>query len=146
MSYDNYRLKISDDKDIVFKHLKDKFITKFNLYIFALSLGVKQNKRVILENKKSEPISITLFGDNHKKFMDIVVLNETKNIDSLDLSNEENFKNYFLIIEEYTNGGLEIIKNIITKHLENGFELLKDEFYSLLSEEIPMELEEELEW
>ena len=40
--------------------------------------------------------------------MDLVVLFETNDINSLDLSTEENVKNYMQIIEEYANGGAEI--------------------------------------
>jgi len=143
MNYDNYKLKIAEDKDIVFKHLKQHFITKFNLYMFALSLGVRMKKRTKIE-KNAEPILITYFGENHKKFMDIVVLNETKNLDSLDMSDEMKVKEYFLIIEEYTNTGLEQIKEIISEHLENSFELLSYEFDILLENDIPEELKEAL--
>jgi len=147
------RLKRSKDKDKVFKFLDARsvksgfFNTLFDIYMFALALGVKKRKKSPLKGATSEPISLTHFTDEHKKYIDMVILYDSNgNINKLDKSDEENVKEMLKTIEEYTNGGLEILLQTIENHPENAFEeillLLEDE----LKEEIPLEAMEDISW
>ena len=121
---ENKRFKYSQTKEKVFKLLKGEvFPRNADIYMFALSLGVKNRKRIPLEDSRPDPIAYTIFDDGHKKFMDLVVLFETQNIDLLN-KNDENLKEYIKIIEEYTNGGLEIILKEIEVSPENSYQIL----------------------
>ena len=147
------RLKRLKDKDDVFRFLDARsekggfFNTFFDIYIFALSLGVKHNNKVKLEGSTSDSIHIVQFTDEHKKYMDMVIIHDSNgNIEKLDKSNEDNVLTMLQTIEEYTNGGLEILLKTIQNHPENAFEqillLLKDE----LASDIPPEAIEDISW
>jgi len=151
--FDIKRLKRSKDKDNVFKFFDARsvksgfFNTLFDIYIFALAIGVKKRKKSPLKGATSESISLIHFTDEHKKYMDMVILHDSNgNIDKLNKSDENNVKEMLKTIEEYTNGGLEILLKTIENHPENAFEqillLLEDE----LTEEIPIEATEDISW
>lgn len=137
--FESKRLKRAKDKDKVFEFLDARFKESgffsayYEIYIFALSLGVKKSKKSKLVGAMSDPIHLSHFTDDHRKYMDMIILYASDgDINKIDKSNEENVKEMLKIIEEYANGGLEIILNAIESHPENSFELilllLKDEF------------------
>lgn len=151
--FEKKRLGRSKDKDIVFKFLDARsektgfFSSLFDIYTFALALGVKKRKQATLSGPTSEPIQIIYFTDEQRKFMDMVIIhNSNGDIDKIDKANEEAVQDMLTVIERYTNGGLEIILKAIENHPENAFEqillLLNDE----LTEEIPNEAEEDISW
>ena len=147
------RLKRSKDKDNVFKFLDARevetgfFTTYFDIYIFALSLGLKKRKKTPLRSKLSEPIHLTQFTEEHKKYMDMVILYDSNgDINKLDKSDEENVKEMLKTIEEYTNGGLEILLKTIENHPENAFEQILLLLENELKEEIPKEAIEDISW
>jgi len=147
------RLKRSKDKDDVFKFLDARsvnsgfFTTLFDIYIFALALGVKNRKKSPLNTGTSDPIHLTHFTDEHKKYMDMIIIYDSNgDINKLDKSDEENVKEMLKIIEEYTNGGLEILLKIIENHPENAFEQILMFLEDELTEEIPSEATEDISW
>ncbi len=151
--FESKRLKRLKDKDDVFRFLDARseksgfFNTLFDIYMFALAIGVKSKKRSVLQGPTSESVHISYFTDDQKKFMDMVIVHDNNgNIDKLDKSDEENVQLMLKTIEEYANGGLEIILKTIENHPENSYEqillLLRDE----LREDIPVEATEDIIW
>ena len=76
--------------------------------------------------------------------MDLVVLFETNDINSLDLSTEENVKNYMQIIEEYANGGAEILLTELEIHPEAAYELLLSFIEKKVKDQIPSFIDDDL--
>ena len=141
------RFKRSSNKELVYKLLKDKtniFFTYAEIFVFLVAIGVKYRKNKPLEDTKLEPIAYTLFNDNATRFMDLVVLFETNDINRLDLSTEENVKNYMQIIEEYANGGAEILLTELEIHPEAAYELLLSFIEKEIKEQIPSFLDDDL--
>ncbi len=151
--FEKKRLRRSKDKDMVFKFLDAKseksgfFSSLFDIYAFAISLGIKKRKKPELTGQLSEPIQIIYFTDEQRKFMDMIIIHDSNgDIETIDKSDEETVQAMLTTLERYANGGLEIILKAIENHPENAFEqillLLNDE----LTEEIPNEAEEEISW
>lgn len=151
--FEKKRLRRVKDKDVVFKFLDARsektgfFSSLFDIYTFAISLGVKKRKKTELIGQQGEPISITYFTDEQRKFMDMIIIHDSNgNVEKIDKSSEDNVQEMLTTIERYANGGLEIILKTIENHPENAFEqillLLNDE----LMEEIPNEAAEEISW
>jgi dnd system-associated protein 4 len=141
------RFKRSSNKELVYKLLKDKtnvFFTYAEIFVFLVALGLKYRKKKPLEDSKLEPIAYTLFNDNATRFMDLVVLFETNDINSLDLSTEENVKKYMQIIEEYANGGAEILLTKLEVHPEAAFELFLTFIDQEIKDQIPLLIDEDL--
>ena len=121
------RFKRASNKEKLYKFLRDKtniFLTYAEIFVFLISLGVRYRKKKPLEDNKLEPIAYTSFSDDAINFMNLVVLMETQDINSLILSDEESVKNYMKIVEEYANGGAEILLPKLEIHPENSYEIL----------------------
>ncbi len=151
--FETKRLKRSKDKDDVFKFLDARseksgfFKSLFDIYVFALALGVKQRKKSPLSGTPSDAIQLIYFTDEQKKYMDMVIIHDSNgNINKLDKADEDNVQYMLKTIEEFANGGLEIILKTIENHPENAFEqillLLRDE----LTDSIPVEATEDISW
>ncbi len=151
--FETKRLKRSKDKDDVFRFLDARseksgfFNTLFDIYIFALALGVKKRKKASLSGTNSEAIQLIYFTDEQKKYMDMVIIHDSNgNINKLDKADADNVEYMLKTIEEFANGGLEIILKTIENHPENAFEqillLLRDE----LTDSIPVEATEDISW
>lgn len=148
------RLNRSSDKDIVFNTLDIKKNNKYgffhqmtDIYIFALALGLKRKKRMRLLGQTSEPIHVSYFNDEQKKFFDMVILySETGSLDSLDKSSEENVLQIKKTIEEYANGGLEILREKIEVHPENAFNIIKLLVDQELKSDLPENIDDDLDW
>jgi len=141
------RFKRSSNKELVYKLLKDKtntFFTYAEIFVFLVAIGIKYRKRKSLEDTKLESIAYTLFSENATRFMDLVVLLETNDINSLDLSTEENIKNYIQIIEEYANGGAEILLTDLEIHPEAAYELLLSFIEKKVKDQIPSFIDDDL--
>ena len=63
-----------------------------------------------------------------------------------DKSNEDNVEQMKSVLEEYANGGLEIILDKIHVHPENTFDILKILIDQELQAEIPDEIDQDLSW
>ncbi|WP_152184897.1 DNA phosphorothioation-associated protein 4 [Sulfurimonas indica] len=151
--FEKKRLARSKDKDMVFKFLDARsektgfFSSLFDIYTFAIALGVKRRKQSVLSGPTSDPIQIIYFTDEQRKFMDMVIIHDSNgDINKIDKADEDIVKEMVTTIERYANGGLEILLKTIENHPENAFEqillLLNDE----LTEEIPHEAEEDISW
>jgi len=151
--FEKKRLGRSKDKDMVFKFLDARsektgfFSSLFDIYAFAIALGVKKRKKPALTGPTSDAIQIIYFTDEQRKFMDMVIIHDSNgSIEKIDKANEETVQEMLTTIERYANGGLEIILKTIENHPENAFEqiliLLNDE----LTEEIPDEAGEDISW
>lgn len=147
------RFRRAKDKDFVFdildikKNKKTGFFSKMTeIYIFALALGVKENRREIIVSA-SEPIACDIFTEEQQKYFDTVVLfNEKGDVSKLNKENEENVQQYMKTIEEYTNCGLEIIKEQLSIHPEDSFNIISRLVNDKINDIIPTAAEEDFEW
>lgn len=151
--FDSKRLRRSKDKDDVFRFLDARseksgfFTSNFDIYIFALALGVKRTKKSALSGPQSDAIQLSYFTDEQRKFMDMIIIHDSNgDINKLDKAEEECVKNMLLVLEEYTNGGLEIILKTIEHHKENAFEQILLLLLEELNQEIPVEAMEDISW
>ena len=149
--FDKQTLYRAKDKEKVFDILsatknqqKGFFMYLHEIYTFAISLGIKNNKRPALGGK-SEGIKIQTFTEDQKKFFDMVVLYDSAgNLDSLDKSLEENVHKMKKTIEEYANGGLEIILDKIEAHPENAYNTLNLLIMKELKTDLPEGIDDDL--
>lgn len=152
--FESKRLNRLSDKDIVFNTLDVKknnkhgfFQQMTEIYVFALALGIKRKKRVKLSGPTSESIHVSYFNDEQKKFFDMAILySEAGELDALDKSSEETVAQMKQTIEEYTNGGLEIIREKIESHPENAFNIIKLLIDQELKNDLPEDVDADLEW
>ena len=141
------RFKRSSNKELVYKLLKDKtntFFTYAEIFVFLVAIGIKYRRRKSLEDTKLEAIAYTLFSEDAIRFMDLVVLFDTNDINNLDLSTEENVKEYMKIIEEYANGGAEILLAELEVHPEASYEILLSFIEKEISEQFPSFIDDDL--
>lgn len=151
--FDSKRLARTQDKDLVFETLLVKnprsgfFQQMTDVYMFALALGVKRKKRSRLVGTQGNAISMGYFTDEQKKFFDMVVLySEAGDLDSLDKSNPDTVEQMKRTIEEYANGGLEIILEKIRSHPENAFNVVQLMIDHELKADLPEDIDQDLEW
>jgi|GEM_PF-5784168 len=148
------RLKRAKDKDIVFeildikKNKKTGFFQKMTeVYVLALALGVQENKIEPITGGLGEPIAIDLFSEEQQKYFDTVVLfHAAGEIAKLNKDNEENVQKYMKTIEDYTNGGLEIIKTKLLIHPEDSFNIISRLVNESINGVLPNVVEEDFEW
>ena len=101
--------KPEKDAEKLFSSMKD-------VYMLALVVGFKMGRKKPIGKASSDPIKLTIFDEHDKVIMDIIELYE--NIKEQDLSllrsvrEEEKYK----LIEEYANGGMEILIRDICKN------------------------------
>lgn len=150
--FESKRLNRLSDKDLVFNTLDTKKNSKHgffqqmtDIYIFALALGVKRKKRAKLSGPTSESIHVSYFNDEQKKFFDMIILySEAGELDSLDKSSEAVVAEMKKTIEEYANGGLEIIREKIESHPENAFNAIKLLIDQELKSDLPEDIDDDL--
>jgi len=143
----NKRFKRSLNKELVYKLLKDKtntFFTYAEIFVFLVAIGIKYRKRKSLEDTKLESIAYTLFSENATRFMDLVVLFERNDINSLNFLIEDNIKEYIKIIEEYANGGAEILLSELEIHPEASYEILLSFIEKEINEQFPLFIDDDL--
>ncbi len=92
-------------KDWIFDNNKD-------LFLFAASLGYKDNKKRPLEKRDGEiPLSVFQRSKDNLDFIDLIALGDTGDVYILGWDDEEVVDKKLTIIEEYANRGLEIIED-----------------------------------
>jgi len=99
---------VSSDSDIsIFESYKD-------LFVLAACTGFINNKRKSLpkSGKKGEILWEHISKEN-KMALDCLALAETSDLSVLIDSDNEHIKKKIKIAEEYANGGIEIIKNLV---------------------------------
>ena len=117
--------------DGIFNNNKD-------LFLFAVSLGYKYEKRIPLKKKENEiPLSVFQKSKDNLDYIDLIALGETKDVYILDWNEDEVVDKKLTILEEYANGGLEIIEeklfNNNTDVYDNLLQLLKSELQGEVS-------------
>ncbi|ABA21823.1 conserved hypothetical protein [Trichormus variabilis ATCC 29413] len=112
------RIRVAKDKAELVKSLlasKDTtgpFQTYVEVIVFAAALGAKHKKRVPLEviSKDLSPLRQDYFTSSFALLINLLSITEAKDIkilDNDDMADEQRIH----ILEEYANGGLEIIQN-----------------------------------
>ncbi|MDD5161111.1 MAG: hypothetical protein PHI47_13755 [Sulfuricurvum sp.] len=152
--FESKRLARAQDKDEVFKRLDVKKDSRYgffqqmtDIYIFALALGLKNRKRSKIIGPTSESIHVSYFTDEQKKFFDMAVLySEAGKLESLDKASEDCVSEMRKIIEEYTNGGLQIILDHIQVHPEDAFNIVVRLIDRELKDGLPEDIDEDISW
>ncbi len=114
------RIRVAKDKAELVKALTSAdgatgpFQTYADVIVFAAALGAKHNKRVPLgEISKREPSPIPqeqFIVRGYDTVINLLAINETKDIKILSLLEEKSYEKRNYIFEEYANGGLEILQ------------------------------------
>jgi dnd system-associated protein 4 len=152
--FESKRLARAQDKDEVFKTLDIKkdsrhgfFQQMTDIYVFALALGLKNRKRSKIVGPTSESIHVSYFNEDQKKFFDMAVLySEAGRLGSLDKASEESVNEMKKTIEEYTNGGLQILLDSIHAHPEDAFNIIVRLIGKQLKEGLPEDIDEDISW
>ncbi|MEH1842269.1 MAG: DNA phosphorothioation-associated protein 4 [Nostoc sp.] len=115
------RIRVAKDKAELVKDLTSSdggtgpFNTFADVIVFAAALGAKHKKRVALgeiSKREPSPIRIEYFASiGNDILIKLLAINETKDIKTLTLNEEEYERQRNSIFEEYANGGLEILQN-----------------------------------
>ncbi len=113
------------NRDWIFDNNKD-------LFLFAASLGYKDNKRRPLAKRDGEiPLSVFQRSKDNLDFIDLIALGDTGDVYILDWDDEEIVDKKLTIAEEYANRGLEIIEeklfNNNTDVYDNLLQLINSE-------------------
>jgi dnd system-associated protein 4 len=107
------RVRRPKDKEGLFKLLTEGEMAIFNSYkdvfMTAASIGFKYGKKEPFD-QTSEAIAWTIFsGQTDLPIINAIALNETEDVNIL-LNDDETFDRKFNIVEEYANGGLQILQ------------------------------------
>ncbi|OYE01752.1 DNA phosphorothioation-associated protein 4 [Nostoc sp. 'Peltigera membranacea cyanobiont' 232] len=115
------RIRVAKDKAELVKDLTSSdggtgpFNTFADAIVFAAALGAKHKRRVALgeiSKREPSPIRIEYFASmGNDILIKLLAINETKDIKTLSLNEEEYERQRNSIFEEYANGGLEILQN-----------------------------------
>ncbi|MEH2400703.1 DNA phosphorothioation-associated protein 4 [Nostoc sp.] len=115
------RIRVAKDKAELVKDLTSSdggtgpFNTFADVIVFAAALGAKHKKRVALgeiSKREPSPIRIEYFASmGNDILIKLLVINESKDIKTLSINEEEYERQRNHIFEEYANGGLEILQN-----------------------------------
>ncbi|WP_375476513.1 DNA phosphorothioation-associated protein 4 [uncultured Nostoc sp.] len=115
------RIRVAKDKAELVKDLTSSdggtgpFNTFADVIVFAAALGAKHKKRVALgeiSKREPSPIRIEYFASmGNDILIKLLAINETKDIKTLSINEEEYERQRNYIFEEYANGGLEILQN-----------------------------------
>ncbi|MEH1786729.1 DNA phosphorothioation-associated protein 4 [Nostoc sp.] len=115
------RIRVAKDKAELVKDLTSSdggtgpFHTFADVIVFAAALGAKHKRRVALgeiSKREPSPIRIEYFASmGNDILIKLLAINETKDIKTLSLNEEEYERQRNSIFEEYANGGLEILQN-----------------------------------
>lgn len=91
------------------------------IFMVAMALGFK-NKSMIPLKKKIPQIPLRAFSTEEKWVIKFIAIKEEKNIEIL-----SNLKKAYNIAEEYANGGLKILSEMVFAHTTNFDEVLEEE-------------------
>ncbi|MGL4913124.1 MAG: hypothetical protein ACRC3Y_11925 [Romboutsia sp.] len=90
------------DSEKLFSSMKD-------VYMLALVVGFKMGRKKIIKKSSADPIKLSIFDEHDKVIMDIIALYENIQEKDLSLLRSDMQEDKYKLIEEYTNGGMEII-------------------------------------
>ncbi len=131
-------LKLSKTKQ---KTNEGIFDNNKDLFLFVMALGYKHEKKIPLKKKDNTiPLAVFQKSKNNIDFIDLIALGDTKNIYILDWDDEKIVEKKLEIIEEYANGGLEIIE----KELFNNNTDIYDNLLQLINIELTSNIKKEV--
>lgn len=114
--FEKYFQLLANRPDSIFSTMKD-------LYIIATIIGFMKGYKKPFEKSAGEPIRSQYFDQNDKNIMDIIALSENMDLSILTKEREEE---KYILIEEYANGGMEIlVSNYFNNPLPNIEDLKK---------------------
>ena len=120
------RTRQKDSDSWLFDNNKD-------LFLFALAIGWKHNKRHPLEKRDTEiPLSVFQKSGDNVDYIDLVALGATEDVYILDWDDEERVEHKLTIVEEYANGGLSYLND----KLLNNSSGIYDNLLQLLDSEL----------
>ncbi len=114
-------MKSALNKSIEFEHYyqnlgnngsESLFLTMKDVFMLALIIGGLEKQNKPFGKIGGEPIKLNIFSPEDRNIMDLIALSVTDDIDILTKEQEDKKYN---VIEEYANGGMEILVNNITK-------------------------------
>ncbi|MEH1805364.1 MAG: DNA phosphorothioation-associated protein 4 [Nostoc sp.] len=139
------RIRVAKDKAELVKDLTSSdggtgpFNTFADVIVFAAALGAKHKKRVVLgeiSKREPSPIRIEYFASmGNDILIKLLAINETKDIKTLSLNEEEYERQRNHIFEEYANGGLEILQNELRGSVDYSERILLFLSYERMNEE-----------
>jgi|ERR1700687_805103 len=120
------RVRRPRDKEKLVQRLVDEdkvFETNRDAFAFAAALGYAKNTRTAFE-QSSEPIPWSVFsGAGHEALVNMISVMSTKDFAILGLGR---FEERLLIFEEYANGGLHILQELVAKAERQFLDLVLD--------------------
>ncbi|MHC5756276.1 DNA phosphorothioation-associated protein 4 [Nostoc sp.] len=139
------RIRVAKDKAKLVKDLTSSdggtgpFNTFADVIVFAAALGAKHKKRVVLgeiSKREPSPIRIEYFASmGNDILIKLLAINETKDIKTLSINEEEYERQRNHIFEEYANGGLEILQNELRGSVDYSERILLFLSYERMNEE-----------
>jgi dnd system-associated protein 4 len=133
------RVFASTDKSDLFEKLSktkqknDEWLFENNkdIFLFAVALGWKHKKRIPLKKRQTEiPLAVFQKSRDNIHYIDLIALAENKDVYILNWDDEKKVEEKLQIVEEYANGGLEILRNKLfssSGHLYDNLLLLVKE-------------------
>lgn len=120
------RVRRPKNKEKLFQRLVDDdkvFETYRDTLAFAAALGYGKNSRVSFE-QSSEPIPWSVFsGAGHEALVNMISVMSTKDFKIL---SPERFEERLLIFEEYANGGLQILEDLLARAERQSLDVVLD--------------------
>ncbi|MEJ6485154.1 DNA phosphorothioation-associated protein 4 [Nostoc punctiforme UO1] len=139
------RIRVAKDKAELVKDLTSSdggtgpFNTFADVIVFAAALGAKHKRRVALgeiSKREPSPIRIEYFASmGNDILIKLLAINETKDIKTLSINEEEYERQRNHIFEEYANGGLEILQNELRGSVDYSERILLFLSYERMNEE-----------
>jgi len=133
------RVFASSDKSDLFEKLSktkqknDEWLFENNkdIFLFAVALGWKYKKRIPLKKRQTEiPLAVFQKSRDNIHYIDLIALAENRDVYILNWDDEKKVEEKLLIVEEYANGGLEVLRNKLfnsSGHLYDNLLLLVKE-------------------
>lgn len=117
----------------IYIHFNQKYNLGYkDLFLVCATLGAKEGKRSKIENRNGREFRSTFFSDRERKLAYSIILNDEeygKDIEkfsSLDFPREAR-----KLLEEYAEGGMDILVEEVFKDKWNGHKLVDDDNYEI---------------
>lgn len=94
--------KPDKDAEKLFNSMKD-------VYMLALVVGFKYRKKKEIKRASADPIKLGIFDEHDRVIMDIIALHENIKEKDLSLLRSDREEEKYKLIEEYANGGMEVL-------------------------------------
>lgn len=94
--------KPDKNKEKLFNNIKE-------VYMLAMTVGFKYKRKKQIKKSAPDPIRLSIFDEQDKVIMDIIALYENINEKDLSLLTDERKDDKYKLMEEYANGGMEIL-------------------------------------